>query len=178
MQLDGQPHTFDSKLCLISITNIDRRYRYFQNRHRLKVSIFYRYFPRVSIYYRYHASESIYYRYHPMVLIFANRNLFSILLYFFLFVNYDDFKDCSLEDNEQLLSISSTNSKLENISIHLANELIDQGLINPNDHGLISDLFIRTIKDFFPMGFLLYKNHENLDLKMPQMINRRIFHLE
>lgn len=39
-------------------------------------------------------------------------------------------------------------SKLENISTHLANELIDQGLINPNDHGLIADLLIKTIKEF------------------------------
>ncbi|RNA19091.1 hypothetical protein BpHYR1_008116 [Brachionus plicatilis] len=57
--------------CLISITNIDRRYRYFQNRYRLDVSIFYRYHASVSIYYRYHPRVSTYYRYHPMVSIFA-----------------------------------------------------------------------------------------------------------
>ncbi|RNA20812.1 hypothetical protein BpHYR1_007305 [Brachionus plicatilis] len=59
--------------------------------------------------------------------------------------NQDEFLNliCSSTDNEYTFD-----SKLENISIHLANELIDQGLINPNDHGLIADLFIRTIKEF------------------------------
>ena len=37
--------------------------------------------------------------------------------------------------------------KIENICIHLANELIDYGLINYNDHDLISKLFLSTIKE-------------------------------
>ncbi|CAF0727207.1 unnamed protein product [Brachionus calyciflorus] len=50
-----------------------------------------------------------------------------------------------------LLSFSNDNEfeiKLSNISLHLANELIDQGLINPDDQSLIADLFFRTIKEF------------------------------
>lgn len=38
-------------------------------------------------------------------------------------------------------------TKLENICTHLANELIDFGLINSKDHNLISDLFLKTIKE-------------------------------
>jgi hypothetical protein len=53
------------------------------------------------------------------------------------------------ESTAELLSTaSSLNVKMENICMHLANELIDNGLINPKDHNVIFDLFYRTIRDY------------------------------
>ena len=42
----------------------------------------------------------------------------------------------------------SFEEKIENICNHLANELIDYGLINSLDHHLISELFAKTIKEY------------------------------
>lgn len=61
-------------------------------------------------------------------------------------------KEGSVHDNELLGLVfyneNTFESKLENISNHLANELIDQGLINPKDQNLIATLFLRTIREF------------------------------
>ncbi len=43
---------------------------------------------------------------------------------------------------------SPLNVKIENICTHLANELIDHGLINPKDHNLVFDCFYRTVRDY------------------------------
>ena len=42
--------------------------------------------------------------------------------------------------------------KIENICTHLANELIEFGLINSKDHNLISDLLFKTIKTWSLMS--------------------------
>ena len=40
------------------------------------------------------------------------------------------------------------NSKVTNICVHLVNELIDNGLINPKDQNLMFDLFYRRVREF------------------------------
>ncbi len=58
--------------------------------------------------------------------------------------------DCetSIDANLTFTVYDPFESKAENICNHLANELIDYGLINARDHGLITDLLLKSIKDF------------------------------
>jgi len=76
--------------------------------------------------------------------------------FFLLLENYEDLtKEFDIGNADSPLSSSAlynetTNfeQKIENICLHLANELVDYGLLNRDDHMTIHDLFISTIKAF------------------------------
>ena len=74
------------------------------------------------------------------------------------FVLVDNFemvrKEFYLPDNaDSAPDSTSFVKKLENICAHLANELVDYGLLNQHDQCLIQELFIKTIKNFYSYKF-------------------------
>jgi hypothetical protein len=88
------------------------------------------------------------------------------------FVNYFDVEQ-SMFKFGNLINIfdeSPYETKIENICIHLANELIDFGLINPKDRFLITDLIFRTMKEYLSQlvfeqqkqQVLIESSHQNI----------------
>jgi hypothetical protein len=76
--------------------------------------------------------------------------------FFLLLENYEDLtrefdignSDSPLNSSTVSNEVTNFEQKIENICLHLTNELVDYGLLNKEDHMTIHDLFINTIKTF------------------------------
>lgn len=76
--------------------------------------------------------------------------------FFLLLENYEDLtREFDIGNSDSPLNSSTVSSeatnfeqKIENICLHLTNELVDYGLLNKDDQMTIHDLFINTIKAF------------------------------